>query len=295
MLSMTFATLPPEINSGRMCTGPGSGSMTEAAAAWDKLAAQLYARLADYRSVTRDITGFAPYLAWLDATAAGAAHAAAQAATAAKAFESALAGIVPLAVVEANRAQWISLGSTNCLGQLAPVIADTEAEYDQMWARDAAAMNTYARDSSDASTVTPFSPPAGAPGPAPQVMSAGQQVMSAIPQALQTFSASPLTTVDAPLAAVTSPLSKLSSLTTPSDVALTHLSSMNKAAALQTATSLLSQLTKPSVTATTGRAASVGTSTGTSTGPLSVPRAWAQAAPVADVNGQARAVSRRPS
>ena len=57
---MTFATLPPEINSGRMCTGPGSGSMTEAAAAWDKLAAQLYARLADYRSVTRDITGFAP-------------------------------------------------------------------------------------------------------------------------------------------------------------------------------------------------------------------------------------------
>jgi hypothetical protein len=139
--------------------------------------------------------------------------------------------------------------------------------------------------------VNPFSLPAGIPGPAPQVLSAGQQVMSAIPQALQAFSASPLTTVDVPLAAVTSPLSKLSSLTTPSDVALTHLSSMNKAAALQTATSLLSLLTKPSVTARLGRAASVGTSTGT----LSVPRAWAQAAPVADVNGQARAVSRRPS
>ena len=110
------------------------------------------------------------------------------------------------------------------------------------------------------STVTPFSSPAITVTSASQVISAGHQVMSAIPEALQAFSASPLTTVDAPLAAVTSPLSKLSSLTTPSDVALTHLSSMNKAAALQTATSLLSQLTKPSVTARFGRGASIGTS-----------------------------------
>ena len=104
---MNFATLPPEINSGRMCAGPGSESMTEAAAAWDKLAARLYARLADYRSVTSklaatEVTAMtqaaAPYIDWLDATAARAAHAATQAETAASAFESALAAVVPLPV-----------------------------------------------------------------------------------------------------------------------------------------------------------------------------------------------------
>ena len=277
---MNFATLPPEINSGRMCAGPGSGSMIEAAAAWDQLAARLYARLADYRSVTSKLAGrpgrtrpTAPYIDWLDATAARAAHAAAQAKTAASAFESALATVVPPPVVEANRAQRISLASTNCLGQLSPAIADIEAEYDRMWARDAAAMNTYAGASADAAMVTPFSSPAATAGDVGvrEVMSAGHQVVSAIPEALQAFSSSPLTTVDASLAAVTSPLSKLSSLTAPLDFALTHLSSVNKAAALRTAAALRSLLTKPSVTAGFGRGASIGT--------LSVPRAWAKAAP----------------
>ena len=32
---MDFAFLPPEINSGRMYDGPGSGPMLAAAAAWD--------------------------------------------------------------------------------------------------------------------------------------------------------------------------------------------------------------------------------------------------------------------
>jgi PPE-repeat protein len=281
---MNFATLPPEINSGRICAGPGSGSMTDAAAAWDKLAARLYARLADYRSVTSKLAATeitemtqaaAPYIAWLDATAARAAHAATQAKTAASAFESALAAVVPLPVVEANRAQWISLASTNSLGQLSPAIADTEAEYDQMWVRDAATMNAYAGASADAALLTPFSSPAITVTSASQVISAGHQVMSAIPEALQAFSSSPLTTVDASLSAVTSPLSKLSSLTAPVDFALMHLSSLNKAAALQTAATLRALLTKPSVTARFGRGASIGTSSEN----LSVPQAWTKAAP----------------
>jgi hypothetical protein len=294
---MNFATLPPEINSGRMCAGPGSGSMTEAAAAWDKLAARLYARLADYRSVTSKLAATeitemtqaaTPYIDWLDATAARAAHAATQAKTAASAFESALAAVVPLPVVEANRAQWISLASTNSLGQLSPAIADTEAEYDRMWVRDAAAMNAYAGASADAALVTPFSSPAATAGPAgdgvaggwavksaPQVISAGHQLMAAIPDALHAFCCSPLTTVDASLSAVTSPLSKLSSLTAPVDFALMHLSSLNKAAALQTAATLHALLTKPSVTARFGRGATIGTSSEN----LSVPQAWTKAAP----------------
>ena len=287
---MNFATLPPEINSGRMSVGPGSVPMTEAAAAWDKLAARLYARLADYRSVTSKLAtawqGAARrYIDWLDCTAARAAHAATQAAAAAKAFESALATVVPEPVIAANRAQRASLASGNCLGQLGPLIADIEAEYDQMWVRDAAAMNAYAVASADAVLVTPFGSPAATSSP--EVMSVGYQVMSAIPGALQAFSASPLTTVDASLAAVTSPLSKMSSLTAPSDFALTHLSSVNKAAALHTAASMLSLSKKPSVTARAGRGASIGT--------LSVPRAWTQTAPAADPGRHAIAVSRTPS
>jgi PPE-repeat protein len=274
---MNFATLPPEINSGRIFAGPGSGPMIQAATAWDKLAARLYARLADYRSVTSKLAGAwpeaaTPYIDWLDATATRAALAAVQAKTAAGAFESALATAVAPALIEANRALRILLASTNCLGQLSPAIADIEAEYDRMWERDAAAMNAYAAASADAAMVIPFSSPAATAGTsAPEVMSAGHQVMSAIPEALQAFSFSPLTTVDASLAAVTSPLSKLSSLTAPWDFALTHLNSLNKAAALQTAAALRSLLTKPCVIAGFARATSIGT--------LSVPQAWAPAAP----------------
>ncbi|REL75731.1 PPE domain-containing protein, partial [Mycobacterium tuberculosis] len=38
---MNFSVLPPEINSGRMFFGAGSGPMLAAAAAWDGLAAEL--------------------------------------------------------------------------------------------------------------------------------------------------------------------------------------------------------------------------------------------------------------
>lgn len=285
---MNFATLPPEVNSWRMCAGPGSAALTAAAKAWGTLAAWLYARLADYRSVASQMTDATPYLEWLDTTAARSADAATRAEKAAGAFEAASAAMAPLAVVEANRAQRVSLAATNCLGQLTAAIAATEAEYDQMWARDAAAMHAYARASAHAATMTPFTSPTDVGEPAPQVVSTGRKVMTAIPQALQAFSSSPLTTVDVPLAAVTSPLSKLSSLTTPSDIALTHLNSMNKAAALHAATAMLSRLRNPSVTARVGRAGSTGT--------LSVPPTWARvAAPVADISRDATAVSRTPS
>lgn len=291
---MKFATVPPEINSGRMSACPGSGSMTEAAAAWDELAARLYDRLADYRSVTSKLTadcqGAAKhYIDWLDRTAEQAAHTATQAAAAAKAFESALATVVPLPVVEVNRAQRVSLASANCLGQFSPLIAEVEAEYDQMWLRDAAAMNAYANAAADAVLVTPFSSPAATS--APEVVSAGRQVMSAIPGALHRFCTSPLTTFDASLAAVTSPLSKMSSVTAPSDVALTHLSAVNKASALRTAASMLSLLKKPSVPARARPGDAIGTSQVT----LSVPRAWAEAAPAADPNRYATAASHMPS
>ncbi|CNH94429.1 PPE family protein [Mycobacterium tuberculosis] len=126
------------------------------------------------------------------------------------------------------------------------------------------------------------------PTPSPQeVMTVGRQVMSAIPDALRALSWSPLSTVDACLATVTSPLSKMSSLTTPSDVALTHLSSVNKAAALRTAASMLSQLKQPGVAARARRATSIGS--------LSVPFAWTDAVPAAGPGRRVTAASRTPS
>ena len=49
---MNFATLPPEITSGRMYEGIGWVTMVEASRAWDRLAIRLCTAAADYRAVT---------------------------------------------------------------------------------------------------------------------------------------------------------------------------------------------------------------------------------------------------
>jgi len=297
---MNFVTLPPEINSGRMYEGPGSGSMTEAVTVWDRLAARLYTAVADYRAVTSKLAArwegpastamiqvAAPYIDWLNAAAAQAEHTATQTAAAVRAHETALAAVVPPPVIATNRALQMSLATTNCLGQTSPAIADTEAEYEQMWAQDAEAMYTYAGASADACTVTPFTSPPTTAGPAgqgaavtrasgtwaltaaPQVISAGSQVISTIPEALQALSLSPLTTFDASLSSVTSSLSKLSSLSAPLDSAINHLNSLNKSAALRW---LL-----PNEGGARGATIAAGFGRGTSIGTLSVPQAWATA------------------
>jgi hypothetical protein len=291
---MHFATLPPEINSGRMYSGPGSESMIFAAATWGELAAQLYNLGADYGSTTSKLAqqwpapaaramsqAAAPQIRWLKTAAAQAENAAAQAKAAANAHESALAAMVSPAEIHANRAQRMALAATNNLGQAGPAIADVDAEYERMWAQDAAALYGYAAAAAAAAAVTPFASPGQArqdsPGArrnwtlasAPDVISAGHQVMSAVPLALQDLASSPLATFDASLSPITSSLSQLSSLSAPSGFAIAHLNSMNKAAALQ---SLLPQgaVSGPAATAALGHA--------TSAGMLSVPHAWTAAA-----------------
>jgi PPE-repeat protein len=282
---MNFATLPPEINSGRMYEGPGSGSMTEAAAAWERLATRLYTAAADYHAVTAKLAGMpeavAPHVDWLTATAAHAEHAATLAAAAASAHETALAAMVPPPAIDANRGQRRSLATRNCLGQTSPAIADIEAHYEQMWAADADAMHAYAGASADASTIAPFmSPPTAAvpanPGTtwavksAPALVSAGHRVMTTIPEALRALSLSPQTTFDTPLRPATSSLSRLSSLSAPSGAAISHLNSLNKAAALRWLLPNQGGARGPTVIGRFGR--------GTSIGGLSVPQAWATAA-----------------
>ncbi|MGC2375742.1 MAG: PPE family protein, partial [Mycobacterium sp.] len=167
---MDFAALPPEVNSGRMYAGPGSGPMIAAAASWDGLAAEVSSAAGDYGSVISDLTSgpwrgpastsmvaaAAPYVSWMHATAAQAEQAAGQAKAAASAYETAFAATVPPPVIVANRTLLASLVATNVLGQNTPAIATTEAHYAEMWAQDAAAMYGYAGSSAAAATLTPF-------------------------------------------------------------------------------------------------------------------------------------------
>lgn len=170
---MDFGLLPPEINSARMYSGPGSGSMLAAATAWDGLAHELQATAAGYGSVLTDLassawqgpssaamaTAATPYLQWMSATAAQAEQAALSARAAAGAYEAAFSATVPPPVVAANRALLVSLAATNFLGQNTSAIAATEAHYDQMWAQDAAAMYGYAASSAAATQLTAFTAP----------------------------------------------------------------------------------------------------------------------------------------
>ncbi|MCW2546791.1 MAG: hypothetical protein JWN96_1251 [Mycobacterium sp.] len=170
---MDFARLPPEVNSGRIYAGPGSGPMLAAAAAWDGLATELQTAAASYESVISALTagpwlGAAstamtsaaePYVAWMRSTATQAEQTATQAKAAAAAYEVTFAAMVPPPVIAANRALLQALVSTNLFGQNTPAIAATETLYAEMWAQDATAMSGYAGASASATTLAPFTPP----------------------------------------------------------------------------------------------------------------------------------------
>lgn len=213
---MDFGLLPPEINSGRMYTGPGPGPMLAAATAWDGLAVELHATAAGYASELSALTGAwsgpsstsmasaaAPYVAWMSATAVHAELAGAQARLAIAAYEAAFAATVPPPVIAANRAQLMVLIATNIFGQNTPAIMMTEAQYMEMWAQDAAAMYGYAGSSATASRMTAFTEPpqttnhgqlgaqssavaqTAATAAGGNLQSAFPQLLSAVPRALQ--------------------------------------------------------------------------------------------------------------
>ncbi|MES3667619.1 PPE family protein, partial [Mycobacterium intracellulare] len=170
---MDFGALPPEINSGRMYGGPGSGPMMAAAAAWDGLGAELGTVASGYASVISELTdapwvgpasvsmlsAVMPYVSWLGIVAAEAEETAGQARAAAAAFEAAFAMTVPPPVIAANRVLLANLVATNFFGQNTPAIAATEAQYMEMWAQDAGAMYGYAASSASASELAPFTAP----------------------------------------------------------------------------------------------------------------------------------------
>lgn len=171
-----YGGLPPEINSGRMYAGPGSAGLTESAAAWHALAGELGSVGVAYQAVVASLgaagwqgpssismaTAAAPYVAWVLATAGQSEKAALAAQQAAMVFESARAGVVPPAEIEANRDTLSTLIATNFLGVNTPAIAATIAAYDEMWAQDATVLYGYSADAAGLSgglAATPFTPP----------------------------------------------------------------------------------------------------------------------------------------
>jgi PPE-repeat protein len=225
-----FGVLPPEINSGRMYTGPGSGPILAAASAWDGVAAEMSSAATGYASVVTELTSspwvgptaqammsaVAPFVGWLSAAAALAEETGGQARAAAAAYETAFTMTVPPPVVAGNRVLLMTLIATNFFGQNTPAIAMTEAQYMEMWAQDAVAMYGYAASSSTATELAQFiSPPnttiadavsqqaaavnqaAAIPG-GQAAQTAATQLLSAaaVPQGLQQLAASPAAAVE---------------------------------------------------------------------------------------------------
>jgi PPE-repeat protein len=170
---MDYALFPPEINSARIYSGPGSGSLMAAAGSWDSLSAELGTTAETYESVLSALTTLhwrgpasesmtaaaIPYVQWLATTAQQTKQTAMQARAAAAAFDQAFAMTVPPPVIAVNRAQLQALIATNFFGQNTAAIAATEAQYAEMWAQDATAMNGYAATSAAASRLTSFASP----------------------------------------------------------------------------------------------------------------------------------------
>jgi PPE-repeat protein len=220
---MDFGFYPPEINSGRMYSGPGSGPLLAAAQAWVALADELYTAASGYQSVVTELTpawsgpssasmstAAASFVEWLSATAAQAEQSATQAQAAAAGYETAFAMTVPPPVIAANRSLLAALVATNFFGQNTPAIAATEIQYAEMWAQDAIAMYGYAASSASATSLTPFTQPqqntdpasstsqAAAvsqatnttAGDAQSAISSAQQAFSAVPNVLQSLASS---------------------------------------------------------------------------------------------------------
>lgn len=314
---MVYGALPPEVNSGRMYAGPGATSMLAAAAAWDGLAVDLNSAAIELdtaltglvsgpwlgATATTMAAAAAPYLSWLNATAAQAEEVAAQAKSAIAAYETAYAMTVHPALVAANRARLMTLIATNLLGQNAAAIAATEIEYGEMWAQDAAAMYGYVAGSTAATRLSPLTPPPPAANPsglanqaAAVVQATGNSAATNITGVLSDmFSA--VSAVSAPGATVLpgwiTDLDTVMSIfgtpffvcTSSAGLMMSMLSTIKglfpAAAAIgsQVATSLGSAAAGALSPAGLTGAVSAAVGEGATIGPLSVPPAWAASAP----------------
>jgi PPE-repeat protein len=172
-------TLPPEITSALIHSGPGAESLIEASAAWQRLGINLEDSAGIYSGLLSSLTGawhgpsslamvraVEPYLTWLRTTAQQAQQTASSAQAAAAAFSAVSAAVVPVSQVSANRTRLAQLLATNLLGTNLPAIAETEDQYQSMWANNSVAMSRYQAASAQATALPQFSSPHSITNPA---------------------------------------------------------------------------------------------------------------------------------
>ncbi len=175
---MEFITLPPEVTSALIHSGPGAESLIAASGAWQQLGTNLEDSAENYvatlsslaetwhgPSATAMVQAVEPYLTWLQTTAQQCQQTAASAMTAAAAFTSVRAAVVPTAQVTANRMQLVQLLATERFGSNLPAIAETEDQYQTMWANNSAAMSRYQAASAQATALPQFTSPASVTNP----------------------------------------------------------------------------------------------------------------------------------
>lgn len=193
---MDFSAFPPEVVSAWIHAGPGAESLIEASSAWQRLGASLEesagVNAAALSSLTAGWQGpsaaamsesVEPYLSWLRGTAQQCQQMAVAAQDAVAAFTSVRAAVLPVAVVRANRTRLAQLLAANQFGINLPAIAETEDEYQGMWANNSAAMSRYLAASAHATTLPLFSSPAAIAKPAGSAAQAGAVSAAASPAA----------------------------------------------------------------------------------------------------------------
>ena len=203
---MDFSALPPEVISARIHAGPGAESLIEASGAWQRLGTSLEEsagiNAAALSSLTEAWQGpsaaamtesVEPYLSWLHSTAQQCQQMAVAAQDAVAAFTSVRAAVVPVALVRANRTRLAQLLATNQFGINLPAIAETEGEYQGMWANNSAAMSRYLAASAQATTLPLFSSPAAIADPTG--LAAQASVVSSTTTSTTTAASSPISSI----------------------------------------------------------------------------------------------------
>ena len=166
---LDFGALPPEINSGRIYSGPGSAPLLAAATAWDALASELQTTAASYASTITELTTrlAGPFFGGCG-RCRGALHSVAE-----QHRRAGRADGIPgpggcrrlrgrlrcQRPATGDRGQPGAVGGAGRYqlpGQNTPAIAATEATYAEFWAQDAVAMYGYAGAATTASQLTPF-------------------------------------------------------------------------------------------------------------------------------------------
>lgn len=191
---MDFGTLPPEISSALIHSGPGAGSLIEAAAAWERLGIELEESLPNYSSVLSSMIetwqgpsaaatmqAVEPYLAWLSTTAQQCERVGSSMQAVAAAFELACRTVVFPVQVATNRTRLAQLIATNWLGTNSVAIAETDAQYEAMWVNNSAAMYRYAATSAQATRLPQFASPPAIANPAAAAAQAGAAPAAAAP------------------------------------------------------------------------------------------------------------------